>query len=55
MESTPDWRIEYFDALKQKRTIKARWISARYIYKFILAIGIINIFSFFRRIVSAGR
>jgi hypothetical protein len=48
-----DWRMEYFDALKQGQTIKACWISCRYIYSFIVAIGLSKVFSIVRRL--AGR
>ena len=40
-----DWRKEYFEALRQKRFLKAGWISVRYRYRFILAMGLSKVFS----------
>lgn len=48
-----DWRTEYFEALKQNRTIKARWISLRYKYDFAKAMGANKAYSLFRGILSA--
>ena len=48
-----DWRIEYFEALKHNRTIKARWISLRYKYDFAKAMGVSKVYSLFRGILSA--
>jgi hypothetical protein len=50
-----DWRTEYFDALKQKRTIKAHWISVRYKYHFVVAMGVSKVYSLFRSILSARK
>lgn len=53
-----DWRTEYFDALEQGRTFKARWICVRYRYSFIAAIGlskIYKVYSLFQSILSAGK
>lgn len=50
-----DWRTEYFEALKQKRVLKARWISVRYIYRFILAMGLSNIFSLIKGFKSISK
>jgi len=35
-----DWHSEYFEALKQKKFWRARWISVRYTYRFIVAMGL---------------
>jgi hypothetical protein len=35
-----DWRFEYFEALQQKQKLKARWINVRYLYSFIIVIGL---------------
>jgi hypothetical protein len=43
-----DWRTEYFEALNQKRTWKARWVSVRYSYSFVASMGLRRIFSFIR-------
>ena len=50
-----DWRMEYFDALKQRAKWKARWIRLRYIYKFALAMGLSKIFSIFKRFLPTGK
>jgi hypothetical protein len=50
-----DWRTEYFEAISQKRDVKAAWISTRYRYRFMLAMGVEKLYSFFRSIISAGR
>jgi hypothetical protein len=50
-----DWRIEYFEALKQNRTIKARWISVRYRYSFVVAMGVSKVYSLFRSIISVRK
>jgi hypothetical protein len=47
-----DWRTEYFGALKQGQTIKARWISARYIYSFFFAMGLSKVFSLVKIIIG---
>jgi hypothetical protein len=49
-----DWQYEYFEALKQSRTKKARWISIRYRFAFactfIKAMGLSKMFSLFKQI-----
>lgn len=50
-----DWRVEYFDALKEGRTVKARWISMRYRYSFIIAMGLSKLFSLLKNIKSTIR
>lgn len=47
-----DWRTEYFDALKAGRTWKVRWISVRYTYSFVVAMGLSKAFSLIRSIAS---
>ncbi len=50
-----DWRIEYFEALKQNRPIKARWISVRYKYHFGMTMGVSKVYSLFQSILSARK
>jgi hypothetical protein len=50
-----DWRTEYFDALKQGRTTKARWISIRYSFRFVSAMGLSQAYAFIRILRSAGK
>lgn len=50
-----DWRTEYFEAVKQKRAWKARWVSVRYSYSFIASMGLSRIFSFIQSLTRAGR
>jgi hypothetical protein len=38
-----DWHLEYFEALKEKRNLKARWISVRYYWAFAKACGLSKI------------
>jgi hypothetical protein len=40
-----NWREEYYEALKKKRGLKARWINVRYTYRFMLAMGLSKVFS----------
>lgn len=46
-----DWRLEYFNALAEKRKHKARWISIRYSYRFALAMGLSHAYALIRQIV----
>ena len=46
-----DWRLEYFNALAEKRKHKARWISIRYSYRFLLAMGLSQAYAFIKQIV----
>lgn len=48
-----DWRMEYFDALKLEKRWKARWISVRYICRFIIAMGLSKVLSFIRGISAS--
>jgi hypothetical protein len=50
-----DWRTEYFEALKQGRTKKARWISMRYRYSFIMAMSLSKVFSLLKQIRSVSK
>jgi uncharacterized membrane protein len=50
-----DWREEYFEALKQGRSRKARWISIRYIYSFILAMGLNKVYALFKSVRQVGK
>lgn len=50
-----DWRIEYFEALQDGRTMKAHWISARYSYHFIIRMGMNTFMSFVRRFTSTDK
>lgn len=50
-----DWRYEYFEALKQGRTYKAHWISARYRYRFIMAMSLSRIFSLLKQLRSVSK
>lgn len=49
-----DWRTEYFEALSQGRTMKARWVMIRYRFyfacTFIRAMGLSNVLSFFKQL-----
>jgi len=45
-----DWRHEYFEAKKQERKWKARWISTRYRFSFIMAMGLSKVFSLFKQL-----
>jgi hypothetical protein len=49
-----DWRNEYFEALRQGRTLKAHWISVRYRVRFacvfVMSSGLSNVFSVFKQI-----
>jgi hypothetical protein len=47
-----DWRMEYFDALKAKRPLKARWISFRYYWSMLKAMGISQVLSLLSRFAS---
>lgn len=46
-----DWRFEYFNALSQKRRIKARWISIRYYYRLAVVMGLSNAYALIKVIV----
>jgi hypothetical protein len=47
-----DWRYEYFEALKQSRKWKARWISLRYRFSFINAMTLSKVLSLLKQIKS---
>lgn len=44
-----DWRTEYFEALKAKRMLKARWISFRYYWSMLKAMGISQVLQLLSR------
>lgn len=50
-----DWRVEYFEALSQKRVWKARWINVRYTHSFLMAMGLSKLFSFYKVFIRAGK
>jgi hypothetical protein len=50
-----DWRYEYFEALKQGRSWKARWISVRYRFSFINAMTLSKVFSLLKQIKSVSK
>lgn len=45
-----DWRYEYCEALKESRKWKGRWISVRYRYSFIMAMGLSKVFSLLKQL-----
>lgn len=47
-----DWRTEYFEALKAKRMLKARWISFRYYWSMLKAMGISQVLSLLSKFAS---
>jgi hypothetical protein len=50
-----DWRTEYFEALKQGRTCKARWISIRYTFSFIMSMSLSKVYALFKSFKSVGK
>jgi hypothetical protein len=50
-----DWRFEYFEALKQSRVLKARWISVRYVYAFITVMSLSRLLSFLNQLKSVTK
>lgn len=50
-----EWHHEYFEALKEKRWIKAHWVSTRHRYGFFKSIIKSEVISFFRNFLSAGK
>jgi hypothetical protein len=50
-----DWQKEYFDALHKGRRLKARWISVRYYWSTIQALGLSKVFSLLRSFTSAKK
>lgn len=48
-----DWRTEYFDALKEGREWKARWISARYYCAFGKALALDKVLGLLKAVSSA--
>jgi hypothetical protein len=48
-----DWRCEYFEALTANRRLKARWISVRYVWYFVLALGISRVLSVVRPVLPS--
>jgi hypothetical protein len=55
MPLVADWRLEHFEALKQNRKWKARWISFRYCYSFIMAMSLSKVFSLLKQIRSVSK
>lgn len=47
-----DWRVEYFEALKNESKWKARWISARYSMTLLKAIGLFKLLSGLTRLLT---
>ena len=45
-----DWRGEYFEALQQRRLWKARLVNIRYLFSFVMAMGLSKVLSFIRSI-----
>ncbi len=45
-----DFRLEYFEALKQKRSVKCAWIRVRYFFLFIANMGLSKLWSVFSAI-----
>jgi hypothetical protein len=45
-----DWRTEYFDALNEGKSTKAKWISVRYIFSFGMAMGLSKVLSVIRSV-----
>jgi hypothetical protein len=50
-----DWRSEYCKALCQGRTLKARWISVRYRYSFLMAMSLSKLIALLRELRSVTR
>lgn len=50
-----DWHAAYFEALNQGRIWKARWISVRYRYAFIKAMGLSKVYSLLKQIMSLSK
>lgn len=50
-----DWQKEYFDALKDGRRVKARWISVRYYGRAVMAFGLNKLLSFLKGLSSAKK
>lgn len=47
-----DWRSEYFESLQEGRSRKAAWINARYLFSFVMAMGLSKVFSFIRSVAK---
>lgn len=43
-----DWRVEYFDALRDGKRWKAQWIRVRYSLRFVMAMGLSKVLSLIR-------
>lgn len=50
-----DWRHEYFEAMRQGREAKARWISLRYRWAFIKVICLSPIFLLVKQLGSVSK
>jgi hypothetical protein len=50
-----DWRYEYFEALKQNRKWKARWISIRYRCAFVWSMSLSKVLSLLKQLRSISK
>jgi hypothetical protein len=50
-----DWRTEYFEAWKQSRKWKARWVSTRYRCAFVWAMTLSKVFSLLKQLKSVSK
>jgi hypothetical protein len=50
-----DWQDEYFLALSEHRTLKAKWISMRYLWSAVCALGLTRLFSLIKSISPVGK
>lgn len=50
-----DWRMEYFEALGQGHNLKARCLSARYTYSFVVAIVVSKAYSILKSLRPAEK
>ena len=50
-----DWRLEYYEALAAKRTLKAKWICVRYYWAFSKAMGLQKLLSVIHRIIFVAK
>jgi hypothetical protein len=50
-----DWRTEYLEALGRGHNLKARWISARYTYSFVMVMALSKVYSLLKSLRSAEK
>jgi len=50
-----DWRVEYFEALANNNSFKARWICIRYSFRFVQSLGLNKLLSLLKGLVRAGK